>query len=508
MAENFDIDAIKEKISILDLFTKDGHAPRRAGSNHVACCPFHEEKTPSCHIDEVKQYFHCFGCGESGDAIAYWQKFRGADFQTTLKDLASIAGVYGKEYTPTAAPCRKHLRKRIAEQETFPTPLTGTPLQQWLEAVKTLTDSPQEQHRIAHWRGYSRALIQWACDQGIIGLSTFYSTSRESFLVERPEPPLKLDLKNLPPKDEPLNHPDQTLIPVSSHIRLAPNTEGNLHPKQSWRFSPKGCGSWPLVIGNYQTAKYLFIVEGQWDLLALIDCMGWHTKDFPAEVAIIGLRGAQSCDKFLEHYKLDPTAIAFAFADSDAAGSSWMFKPCTTCPRNPENQKPDTTTKFPNRKIQATCEPFNCEIRKPSFIETLNKRIHLTYTLQPSEAEKDLNDIIKDGSLTREAIIQYVRPRIHSPLAKEIGPTFQKWCKQNTAHPEKHIADSIAFILADKNRTKPQGRKPLLAWMNYWSSIPTLTPDMLSKLTSTFKLYRNHIKQINTPAITQQPSSN
>jgi hypothetical protein len=341
--------------------------------------------------------------------------------------------------------------------------------------------------------------------------------------VERPEPPLKLDLKNLPPKDQPLDHPDQTLIPVSSHIRLAPNTQGNPHAKQSWRFSPKSCGSWPLIIGEYQTAKYLFIVEGQWDLLALVDCMGWHTHKFPASVAIIGLRGAQSCDKFLEHYKLEPTAIAFAFADSDAAGSSWMFKPCTTCPRIPRNTKKITTrnqtlnpagdthraqAQDPNRIIQDTCEPFTCEIRKPSFIETLNKRIHLTYTLQPSEAGKDLNDIIKDGSLTRDDILQYIRPRIHSPLAKETGPTFHQWCKQNTAHPEKHIADSIALILADKHPKKPTGRKPLLAWMNHWSSIPTLTPDMLSNLTTTFKLYRNHIKQINTPSLIQQPASN
>ena len=312
MAQHYDKAAILEKVAIADLFLRDSIVLKRNGSSFSCCCPFHMEKTPSCSITPDKNMFYCFGCGTGGDIFAYWQTSRSCDFKQAVTDLASIAGILGHDYNPTAA---NHtvLRKTLPAPEPLPQPLTGTKLQQWLDSVAALAASESEIARIAEWRGFSLPLMHWAIEHGIIGLKEYYYETRESFLVERPEP--------ADPDAE-----SQSLIPVSVHHRLAPHTKGNDHKKQSWRFAPKQCGSWPIIFGDYTTAKYLFILEGQWDFLAIIDLMGWHIK-WPKETAVVGLRGAQSGDKFIEHYVLNPDALAFAFADADNAGATWTFKP-------------------------------------------------------------------------------------------------------------------------------------------------------------------------------------
>jgi len=86
------IDAILDKISIVELIGT--YLPlKRAGANHVAVCPFHGDKDPSFNVNEARRFFHCFGCGESGDAVAFLMKFHGYTFREALTNLADRAGV-------------------------------------------------------------------------------------------------------------------------------------------------------------------------------------------------------------------------------------------------------------------------------------------------------------------------------------------------------------------------------------------------------------------------------
>lgn len=66
---------------------------RRAGANQVTCCPFHSEKTPSFTVSSAKQFYHCFGCGASGDAIQFLTEYEGLSFVEAVEDLASRAGL-------------------------------------------------------------------------------------------------------------------------------------------------------------------------------------------------------------------------------------------------------------------------------------------------------------------------------------------------------------------------------------------------------------------------------
>jgi DNA primase len=65
----------------------------RAGREWKACCPFHNEKTPSFTVNDDKGFYHCFGCGAHGDAIRFLTDNRGMPFMDAVKELASKAGL-------------------------------------------------------------------------------------------------------------------------------------------------------------------------------------------------------------------------------------------------------------------------------------------------------------------------------------------------------------------------------------------------------------------------------
>lgn len=66
---------------------------KKSGRSYMACCPFHNEKTPSFHIDRDKQLFHCFGCGASGNFVQFVMRMEGLDYRDAIKLLAERAGI-------------------------------------------------------------------------------------------------------------------------------------------------------------------------------------------------------------------------------------------------------------------------------------------------------------------------------------------------------------------------------------------------------------------------------
>lgn len=83
---------IRDRVSIVSL-VGERLALKRAGRNFKACCPFHNEKTPSFNVSDEKGIYHCFGCGEGGDIFQFLMKFDGLSFSDSVKYLAGKAGV-------------------------------------------------------------------------------------------------------------------------------------------------------------------------------------------------------------------------------------------------------------------------------------------------------------------------------------------------------------------------------------------------------------------------------
>ena len=85
-----DIRKVREANDLVELFSERS-VMRQRGKDFWCCCPFHQEKTPSCKVDSVSQTWHCFGCGEGGDIISYVRKLDDVDFVDAVRFLARRA---------------------------------------------------------------------------------------------------------------------------------------------------------------------------------------------------------------------------------------------------------------------------------------------------------------------------------------------------------------------------------------------------------------------------------
>jgi len=73
----------------------DGYVSlKKQGANFVACCPFHQEKNPSFNVISKKQFYHCFGCGVSGNAISFAMSYLNQDFSEAVETLAARVGLH------------------------------------------------------------------------------------------------------------------------------------------------------------------------------------------------------------------------------------------------------------------------------------------------------------------------------------------------------------------------------------------------------------------------------
>lgn len=104
---------IKESTDIVELVGKYVQL-KRSGYSWKACCPFHNEKTPSFHVNPARQSFHCFGCGAGGDAITFLRMYENLDYPTALRRLAEMNGipVLEEEENPELER-KRQLRSRI-----------------------------------------------------------------------------------------------------------------------------------------------------------------------------------------------------------------------------------------------------------------------------------------------------------------------------------------------------------------------------------------------------------
>lgn len=87
-----DAEEIKKRIDIVE-FLGQYLQLKKAGINHSAVCPFHEEKTPSFMVSPQRQSYKCFGCGKSGDAISFFMEMEGLSFPEALRILGEKVGV-------------------------------------------------------------------------------------------------------------------------------------------------------------------------------------------------------------------------------------------------------------------------------------------------------------------------------------------------------------------------------------------------------------------------------
>ncbi len=86
------IQDLLNRIDIVDVIDKSVPL-KKAGANYAACCPFHNEKSPSFTVSSTKQFYHCFGCGAHGTAVGFLMEYQGLSFVESIHELAKMAGM-------------------------------------------------------------------------------------------------------------------------------------------------------------------------------------------------------------------------------------------------------------------------------------------------------------------------------------------------------------------------------------------------------------------------------
>ena len=103
------INDLPNRVDIVGLINKRV-ALKKAGKDYKACCPFHEEKTPSFTVVPTKEIYHCFGCGESGGIIDFVMKYDHLSFVEAIETVAGESGI-SVVYDQTAKPVDKRFER-------------------------------------------------------------------------------------------------------------------------------------------------------------------------------------------------------------------------------------------------------------------------------------------------------------------------------------------------------------------------------------------------------------
>jgi len=292
---------------------------KRAGSNFKANCPFHNEKTPSFMVNPARQSYHCFGCGEGGNAIGFVMAYENLPFPDAIKKLASRAGVIVQEdsYDPEADK-RRRQKSRLLELHN----------QAARFMYQLMIESPDAQHARDYLksRGYGKGMaerwvvgwmpdnpgifLDWARKQGFTGREL--CASGLAALKDDRNPRAGLYVRFRDRLMFPIHNDYGDIIAFSGRqLREDPNTGKYINSPETQLFK-KSKVFFALDKARRQMTKdkYALLCEGQIDVIAC------HESGIGSAIATLGTACTPEHARLLKRYTND-VVICF---DSDAAG--------------------------------------------------------------------------------------------------------------------------------------------------------------------------------------------
>ena len=249
---------------------------KKSGARYLGCCPFHSEKTPSFSVHPAKQFYYCFGCGESGDVFSFLMKYNNLDFPAALKELAQRCGIQLPERPLSREQTRRaSLRKQMLElnsrvaaiyRKTLLASSVGEPARRYL-TKRGLSDKIGEGFRI----GYAPGVEQYGWN--FLGNQL---NSGERNLAEKLGLLVKKEKGGFYDRFR-----DRVIFPIMDTsggvIGFGGRIVGDGQPK--YMNSPESLlfNKSRSLFGHYQTRdacrqqKQAILVEGNFDLISLVD---------------------------------------------------------------------------------------------------------------------------------------------------------------------------------------------------------------------------------------------
>jgi DNA primase len=293
---------------------------KRAGANYRALCPFHQEKTPSFHVNPARQSFHCFGCGAGGSVFRFVMEYEHVDFPTAVRRLAARAGIpVIEERSFSSEEDRQHearrtlLKLHLEAAEWFQENLLkrdfAQPAREYLKE-RGLTIEVAKSWQLGYAPDSWDACLKWATEQGYKRATILQSGLIKLRDEERPESEVYDRFRN------------RLMFPICNDIGEVIAFSGRI--LRSERESAKYLNSpeTPLfrkgsvLFGLHKTkrslieAKCAIVCEGQLDLIALFEAGVTNV------VAPQGTAFTDGQARILKRY-VDEVVLCF---DSDSAG--------------------------------------------------------------------------------------------------------------------------------------------------------------------------------------------
>ena len=469
------INDLPNRVDIVGLINKRV-ALKKAGKDYKACCPFHEEKTPSFTVVPTKQIYHCFGCGESGGIIDFIMKYDHLAFVEAIETVAGESGI-SVVYDQTAKPVDmrfKRYNKLMEELSSF-----------YQEQLKT-SAAKKKVVDYAKNRGVSGSIAKrfelGFAPPGWTNLFDAYKDSEESIqdLLTMGMIVSKKDKKD----DYYDRFRDRLMFPIH-------NTKGSVigfgGRVLSSKDNPKYLNSpeTPLfskskeLYGLYHCRKYsrkidaIIVVEGYMDVIAL------HQQGITNVVATLGTATTSS---HLQVLSRTAETIVFCF-DGDKAGRDAAWKALqTSLPAItaglvikflllPEGEDPDTLINSESAKA------FN---KRVDEAQTLSNFLfeHIKAEVPFNTIEGKTLFLEKSAALVNLVSYPIYQQQLIEGIAQTIGQNItqvEKAIEQNIANNTQHYyANELeqAEIVNQSFQTKPKRTSP--------SSIKSLMSRMIS----------------------------
>ena len=469
------INDLPNRVDIVGLINKRV-ALKKAGKDYKACCPFHEEKTPSFTVVPTKQIYHCFGCGESGGIIDFIMKYDHLAFVEAIETVAGESGI-SVVYDQTAKPVDmrfKRYNKLMEELSSF-----------YQEQLKT-SAAKKKVVDYAKNRGVSGSIAKrfelGFAPPGWTNLFDAYKDSEESTqdLLTMGMIVTKKDKKD----DYYDRFRDRLMFPIH-------NTKGSVigfgGRVLSSKDNPKYLNSpeTPLfskskeLYGLYHCRKYsrkidaIIVVEGYMDVIAL------HQQGITNVVATLGTATTSS---HLQVLSRTAETIVFCF-DGDKAGRDAAWKALqTSLPAItaglvikflllPEGEDPDTLINSESAKA------FN---KRVDEAQTLSNFLfeHIKAEVPFNTIEGKTLFLEKSAALVNLVSYPIYQQQLIEGIAQTIGQNItqvEKAIEQNIANNTQHYyANELeqAEIVNQSFQTKSKRTSP--------SSIKSLMSRMIS----------------------------
>ena len=469
------INDLPNRVDIVGLINKRV-ALKKAGKDYKACCPFHEEKTPSFTVVPTKQIYHCFGCGESGGIIDFIMKYDHLAFVEAIETVAGESGI-SVVYDQNAKPVDmrfKRYNKLMEELSSF-----------YQEQLKT-SAAKKKVVDYAKNRGVSGSIAKrfelGFAPPGWTNLFDAYKDSEES---TQDLLTMGMIVSKKDKKDDyydrfrdrlmfPIHNTKGSVIGFGGRVLSSKDNPKYLNSPETPLFSKS-----KELYGLYHCRKYsrkidaIIVVEGYMDVIAL------HQQGITNVVATLGTATTSS---HLQVLSRTAETIVFCF-DGDKAGRDAAWKALqTSLPAItaglvikflllPEGEDPDTLINSESAKA------FN---KRVDEAQTLSNFLfeHIKAEVPFNTIEGKTLFLEKSAALVNLVSYPIYQQQLIEGIAQTIGQNItqvEKAIEQNIANNTQHYyANELeqAEIVNQSFQTKPKRTSP--------SSIKSLMSRMIS----------------------------